>query len=145
MPNKYICEKCHSQGRLYCEIPKGFNIYFRCGHCQVDKILYNYRVKNYSQIKEVCKMSKIYSVPELAKKYNRTSCYIRYLVRGGRIPFYEIGGHIRFAERDIPDIDYYFANFVGKRGRHKLIKKEEVNNNAIHKSKISKSESEGTR
>jgi len=66
-------------------------------------------------------------------------------VRGGRIPFYEIGGHIRFAERDIPDIDYYFANFVGRRGRHKLIKREEVNNNEIHKSKISKSVSEGTR
>lgn len=118
----YTCFDCSQFGEIYVRPYLGPHFWFYCKNCQKNTKLHKYKLKTAYEIKEVLQMSKLLTVKDLAIRYKKSDSYIRFLVYRGYIPFYEVMGHIKFREKDLPDIDYYMKNFSGVRGRKKLKK-----------------------
>lgn len=112
----YTCYKCGFVNNTLSKKEGNF-LFLECKKCGAFYKLRRYKLKTFYDLKEVNAMSEIWlSIPELAKKVNTTPGYIRYCVRMKKIPFYEIMGHVKFKEKDMPDIMWWFDNFAFKRG-----------------------------
>lgn len=110
------CPGCGCEIKTYAKPHLGPYIWYWCGVCLCNKKLYRYKLTGY-EMRELIMKDKVYSIKELSEKIGVSDARIRYHLRTGRLPYFEIARKMKFRERDVEYIVKFLSIFRKNAGR----------------------------